>query len=128
MSGEMDDVMEALESMQYYADEKLHERAVRELVVRHREEYDELTGRAAEEEIARLQRQVRDALSTIEKIRAANPDGVAVPALTESANGLARENDELRDELRKRDRRIARLEKDNTKLKELMAKDADDGA
>jgi phage shock protein A len=130
MSGNMEDLMEILDDMQFFPEERLHDRAVRVLVGRHREEYDELTGRAAEEEIARLQGQVRDALSTIEKIRAANPDGVAVPALTETANALAAENDGLREEFRKMERKLARLEGTNVKLRKMIGelKDVDEGA
>jgi phage shock protein A len=99
----------------------LRKRAVRQLIAAHQEEYDELTGRAAEERVEQLERQVREALRSIDALRAANPDGVAVPALTETANNLVRENDALTSKIKSLERSNAKLRSDNAKLREMLA-------
>lgn len=104
-----------------WEDERVDRQAVLKLIERHRAEYDELAGIEIERRITELQRQVADALRQIEGLRAMNPDGVNAPALTETANALVAENDGLRDEQRKLERKIERLTKENRKLRELVA-------
>lgn len=108
--------------------ELMQSRAVRQLIEKHRDEFHELTGAATREEVERLQRMVQESLRTIERLRASNPDGVAVPALTETANELARENDELREEAKKLKSKIGRLEGTNVKLRRMIGelKEVDD--
>jgi hypothetical protein len=114
-------MMDILEDEFFSWDNTLNRRAVRALVERHREEYEELSGKAAADRIAQLERQVHDTLRAIETLRSANPDGVSVPALTQTANNLVKENDELRELIRTLERGNKRLKEDNRKLREMLA-------
>lgn len=102
-------------------EERVKKAAALELIQRHREEYDELTGRAAEMRAEQLQREINDAVRELAHLRSMNPDGINVPALTGTANQLAAENDELRVSIAGLTRRADKLAKENTKLRDMLA-------
>lgn len=104
-----------------WEDEQLNETAVRLLVQRHREEYDALRGDAIASRIRELERQVLDHVRLINQLRAQNPDGISVPSLTETAGILSTQNDELSAVVTKLERRVDKLMRENTKLRQLVA-------
>jgi hypothetical protein len=110
------------------SEERVNKAATLKLIDLHREEYDELTGQAAAERAEQLQRQMNAALRDLAQLKAMNPEGVNAPALTETANALALENDELRLAVRSLTRRADKLAKENTKLRDLVAKPAKEEA
>lgn len=79
----------------YWADEPLHERAVRKLVEAHRQEYDELTGAFNAEREEELERRIMELQRELLHLKGQNPNGTNVGALEQTANGLAKENDRL---------------------------------
>lgn len=104
-----------------WEDEQFNRRAVELLVERHRDEYDELRGVQLQGQIAALERLVRESVDQINHLRKQNPDGVSVPSLTETANILASENDDLHKLVRKLEGRVDKLTKENRNLRELVA-------
>jgi cell division protein FtsB len=111
-----------------WEDERISKVAMLKLIELHREEYDELTGKAAADRAEELQRQVESTLRQIAALQKMNPNGVNAPALTQTANALVAENDELRAEVYSLERRIDRLAKENVKLRDLVAKPAEEKA
>lgn len=105
----------------YVWGERINRQAARQLIERHQQEYDELTGAAAQARADQLQREITDALREIKHLRSMNPDGINAPALTETANGLVAINDELRVTVKSLTRRANRLAKENTKLRDMLA-------
>jgi uncharacterized coiled-coil DUF342 family protein len=83
----------------YWADEPLHERAVRRLVEAHRQEYDELTGAFNAEREEELERRISDLQRELLHLKGQNPNGTNVGALEQTANAIAKENDRLADEV-----------------------------
>lgn len=79
----------------YWEREKLVAPAVRKLIERHRDEYDELAGDVTRKEIERLERQIDDLQREIKSLIAMNPHGTNVPALEQTANMLVEENTRL---------------------------------
>jgi len=112
------------------SEERVNKAAALKLIELHQEEYDELTGQAAQARADQLQREVQEALRQLAALKKMNPEGVNAPALTETANALAVENDELRLAVRALTRRADRLAKENVKLRDLVAqpKEAADAA
>lgn len=77
----------------YWEEEKLNKDAVYKLIERHRDEYDELAGENIRAEIEELRHLISMYESKIEKLEAMNPQGVNVPALTETVAILGAELD-----------------------------------
>ena len=109
-----------MDYIEEWEDEPLHEQATRELVDRHRKEYNELRGSFTQLAISALERKVRESVDTIRRLQEQNPDGISVPSLTDTANILAVENDRLVGELRALERRLENIEKENSKLRDLV--------
>jgi hypothetical protein len=93
-----------------YEREEIHQGAMRKLIEKHREEYDELTGRFREERIQQLEDRVALLQRTAQELRSLNPNGVQVPALTQTAQALVDENDKLHVLLKHKEQVIAHLE------------------
>ena len=104
-----------------WEDEPLHEQATRELVDRHRKEYNELRGTFTQARVAALERQVRESVDAIRQLREQNPDGISVPSLTDTANILASENDKLQEILQGMKSKIGDLESENRRLRDLVS-------
>jgi hypothetical protein len=94
-----------------YEEERINEKAMRELIAKHRDEYDALVGAAAERRIAQLEREVYLANVALGEVRAMNPNGTNVTALEMTVEGLAAHSDHLERELIKERKKNERLQK-----------------
>ena len=90
--------------------EEIHEGAMRKLIDKHREEYDELTGRFREERIQQLEDRAATLQRTLLQLKGLNPEGIQVPALQQTAQALVDENDKLHVLIKHKEQVIRQLE------------------
>lgn len=88
-----------------YRPESLVKKAVLQLVENHRAEYEEIAGIVIQNEVDELKKVVARQQRRIEHLEKINPKNVNVPLLTETANQLQKQVQELEKQVPKKKRK-----------------------